>query len=233
MGVGARMRWLAVHPGPHYSVQDVYTGWVEALRGLGETVFEYNLGDRLIFFEQALMPADAEDRRNPHRFEKALTRDQAAELSADGIGNLVLRHRPDVLLVVSAFFVPVEMMRAIRAAGTRVVILHTESPYEDMRQMAVAAHADVNLLNDPVHIDLFRSIAPAYYVPHAYRPKVHHPGTGPRTGPDLAFIGTGYASRVDFLERMDLAGLERAARRQLGVAAGGLPAAGAPGRPAG
>jgi hypothetical protein len=77
-----------------------------------------------------------------------------------------------------------------------------------MRQMAVAAAADLNLLNDPVNIELFRSIAPTLYVPHAYRPKVHYPGDRPRTGPDLAFIGTGYASRIGFLERMDLAGLD-------------------------
>ena len=209
MGVGAGMRWLAVHPGPHYSVQDVYTGWVEALRGLGEKVFEYNLGDRLVFFEQALMPADPDNVRNPTVFKRAVSLDEAAILAADGIGNLVLRHRPDVLLVVSAFFVPLDTLRAVRAAGVKVVVLHTESPYEDMRQMAVAAHADLNLLNDPVNIGLFQQIAPTLYVPHAHRPTVHHRGAAePGLVCDFAFIGTGYPSRVEFLERMGLDGLD-------------------------
>lgn len=181
---GAAVRWLVVHPGPSFSVQDVYTGWVEALRGLGEQVAEYNMGDRLIFFEQALLPADDTDLRNPKVFRKAVSIEDASKLAVDGLGSMVLNHRPDVVLIVSAFFVPGGLMRAIRAAGSRVVVLHTESPYEDMRQMAVAAAADLNLLNDPVNIELFRSIAPTLYVPHAYRPTVHHPGDLPRTGPD-------------------------------------------------
>jgi len=41
------MRFLIVHPGPGFSVADVYVGWRDALRGLGHTVIEFNLGDRL------------------------------------------------------------------------------------------------------------------------------------------------------------------------------------------
>ena len=48
------MRWLAAHPGPSFSVQDVYTGWVEALRDLGQHIVEFNLGDRLTLYAAAL-----------------------------------------------------------------------------------------------------------------------------------------------------------------------------------
>ena len=41
------MKILVVHPGPDFSVHDVYAGWVEALRAHGATVAEYNLNDRL------------------------------------------------------------------------------------------------------------------------------------------------------------------------------------------
>jgi spore maturation protein CgeB len=154
------------------------------------------------------MPCDDEDRRAPRKFRKAVSRDEAAVMAAEGLGSLVLRHRPDVVLVVSAFFISPEAMRSIRGIGARVVVLHTESPYEDMRQMAVASAADLNLINDPTHIDLFRSIAPTFYAPHAYRPAVHHLGdVDPEFARDFTFIGTGYASRVEFLERMDLSGL--------------------------
>ena len=37
------MRWLAIHPGPSWSVSDVFAGWSEALTGLGEQVEEYEL----------------------------------------------------------------------------------------------------------------------------------------------------------------------------------------------
>jgi hypothetical protein len=42
------MRILVIHPGPDFSVHDVYAGWVFALKQLGCQVFEYNLNDRLL-----------------------------------------------------------------------------------------------------------------------------------------------------------------------------------------
>ena len=46
-------------------------------------------------------------------------------------------------------------------------------------------------------------------MPHAYRPLVHHPGpVDPVMACDLAFVGTGFPSRVEFLEAMDLDGLD-------------------------
>jgi hypothetical protein len=42
------MRILVVQPGPDFSVHDVFTGWVEALRGQGAEVATYNLNDRLL-----------------------------------------------------------------------------------------------------------------------------------------------------------------------------------------
>lgn len=37
------MKILVIHPGPDFSVHDVYAGWVHALKALGCQVFEYNL----------------------------------------------------------------------------------------------------------------------------------------------------------------------------------------------
>jgi spore maturation protein CgeB len=92
----------------------------------------------------------------------------------------------------------------------KVVLLHTESPYQDSEQLERAAHADINLLNDPVNIMAYRDLGvPAEYMPHAYRPGIHYPaasGADPKW--DLAFIGTGFPSRVRFFEQMDLAGLD-------------------------
>jgi hypothetical protein len=102
------------------------------------------------------------------------------------------------------------MLDLARSRGIRVVLLHTESPYEDNRQMAMAAHADVNLLNDPTNIDEFRAVNPrTYYMPHSYRPTVHRPGAViPNLAADFAFVGTGYRSRVEFLEQVDFDGLD-------------------------
>jgi spore maturation protein CgeB len=71
--------------------------------------------------------------------------------------------------------------------------------------------ADLVLLNDPVNLDRFREQGPAEYMPHAYRPRVHHPRTGPvnpELAADLTFIGTAFKSRVAFFEEMNLDGLD-------------------------
>jgi len=86
--------------------------------------------------------------------------------------------------------------------------LHTESPYQDGEQLARAAHADLNLVNDPCNIDRYRELGPAEYMPHAYRPEVHYPAPGAAKLWDFSFIGTGFPSRVRFFEQMHLAGLD-------------------------
>jgi hypothetical protein len=100
-------------------------------------------------------------------------------------------------------------MSRVRSNGTRIVLLHTECPYEDDRQIERAAYADINLINDPTNIEKFRAVAPTWYTPHAYRPSVHYPRP-PRLDyrSDFVFVGTGYPSRVDFLSRVDWTGLD-------------------------
>jgi spore maturation protein CgeB len=93
-----------------------------------------------------------------------------------------------------------------RQQGTRVVLLHTESPYEEGRQRSLAPHADLNLLNDPTNLDQYEGVAPTLYVPHAYRPKLHHPGARAQIT-DFSFCGTGYPSRQGFFAELDLEGL--------------------------
>jgi spore maturation protein CgeB len=194
------VRWVVAQPGPAFSVQDVYVGWVEALRDLGEQVVEFNLDARLTFYGSAKLEIDGELRQ-------ALDGKAATELAVNGLYSTLYKARPDVLMVVSAFFLPPELYEVARGHGTRIVVVHTESPYEDRRQAGVAAYADVNLVNDPTNLSLYP--AGTRYMPHAYRPSLHHPGPGrDEMVCDLGFVGTGYPSRVEFFERMDLAGLD-------------------------
>jgi spore maturation protein CgeB len=200
---------LAIHPGPAFSVADVYVGWTEALRDVGCQVARYNLGDRLSFYGEALLPTGCTDEAGVAQFRRALTAEQVVELATAGVYQDLYCFQPDVLLVVSGFFLPVEVYEQARAHGTKVVLIHTESPYEDDRQLALAQYADVNLLNDPVNIEAYAALAPSYYLPHAYRPSLHHPGEPkPDLVCDLGFVGTGYPSRVEFFEAMGLDGLD-------------------------
>lgn len=201
------MRILIAHPGPAFSVHDVFVGWCEGLAAAGAQVARFNLDDRLRFYGSVLLPVPGQD----DTFKLALERQAATDLALDGLCSDLWILQPDVLVVVTGFFVPDTLLDAARKRGIRVVVLHTESPYEDDRQVAYAAHADLNVINDPTNLARFQAVAPTVYLPHAYRPAIHHPGPA-RTEMvcDLGFVGTGYPSRVQFFEELapHVAGLD-------------------------
>ena len=207
------IRWLVGHPGPHlphFSVHDLYEGWVEALRDLGEEVYTFNLGDRLSFYDAALIEAGEPDGEGRRCVRKAMPREVAIETAADGIFRTLYKCWPHVVLMVSAFFTPPWMLDLIRDRGHKLVLLHSEVPYQDDEQLIRAKSADLNLLNDPVSLGKYEALGvPAAYMPHAYRPKVHYPApAGTDLIWDFAFVGTGFPSRVKFFEAMDLSGLD-------------------------
>ncbi len=198
------MRILVAQPGPSFSVADVYAGWCEALTDLGHHVVGFNLDERLTFYGMVLRPT-----RTPDVFRRALTGDQAEELAVNGLYAALYKVRPDVLLVVSGFYIPPEVYLRAHEYGTRVVIVHTEEPYEHARELAIAPYADLNVVNDPTNLDEFEDVAPSVYIPHCYRPSLHTPGPAVTDLEcDLAFVGTGYPSRWAFFESMDLGGLD-------------------------
>lgn len=193
------MRWLAVHPGPAFSVHDTYTGWLEALRDLGEHVVDYPLGDALTFYDHVLFEA------GHGVFRKALTAEQATSMAVDRLCAALWKIRPDVLFLVSGFFTDELVLDRARRDGVRVVLLTTEEPYEHGRHLKLAPHVDVLLADDPTNLVALQALTTAVYMPKAYRPSVHHPGPpGPMLASDFAFVGTGYPSRIQFLEAMDL-----------------------------
>lgn len=192
------MRALVVRPGPAFSVQDVARGWVKGLRACGVDVVDLNLDDRLDFYSQTMLSRDGE-------VVKALSQDEAIRLATKGVEIACYEWWPDLVLIISGFFVPLEMYAVMRDRGHHVAVALTESPYEDDRQLHIADQVDTILLNDPTNIDKFTAINErTFYAPHAYDPDVHHPGAGvPEFECDFAFVGTGYPSRIEFLEQVD------------------------------
>lgn len=197
------MRWLAVHPGPAFSVHDTFIGWTEALRELGETVKDYALNDVLTFYDHILFEA------TPGAFYKPLTSQQATELAVDRLCCTLWKFRPDVLFIVSGFFIDHAVLTQVRRDGTKVVVLTTEEPYEHDRHLALAPHVDLLLADDPTNLEALQALTRAVYMPKAFRPAVHQCGPAdPMLTSDFSFVGTGYPSRIQFLEAMNLAGLD-------------------------
>jgi len=207
------VRILIVHPGPNFSVADVYAGWTEALNELGCEVEGYNLDDRLTFYSHALMP-DGEPEDGMVKLRRAMTDDQAIYAAVQGLSHVMYTYWPDVVLFISGFWMSSGLLHTIRQRRHKIVILHTESPYQDESQLVRADFADINLINDPLNIDRYADLeGHVEYMPHAYRPGLHHPlrkheKPDPALAADLAFIGTGFQSRVNFFEAMDLEGLD-------------------------
>jgi hypothetical protein len=200
----ANPRVLCVEPGPQFSVQDVHYGWVAGLQQVGCQVVPFNLNDRLTFYNAAHMP-DGND-----GWKKALEPDQAQQLVAKGIEAVCYEWWPHIVVVTFGKYVTPQTFEIMRARNHKVVLLCTESPYEDNVQFEMAAYADVVLLNDPTNLETFRRKANprTFYAPHAYNPQVHRPG---RPDPDLvcdfAFVGTGFPSREAFFEAVDWSGI--------------------------
>ena len=192
------MRILLVHPGIDFSVGDVHEGWAKALAELGCEVQTYNLADALEFYGCV-------------EFEggKHLSVKDQIEFAAAGIPAKCYEYQPDVVFVVSGFFVPDEIWRLWRARGQKTVLLVTESPYEDDKHLALVERVEpaIVLLNDPTNLDAYRDgKRRVYYFPHAFDPQCHHPEKV-KPDCDFVFVGTGYGSRIEFLEQCDFTDL--------------------------
>lgn len=197
------MRILAVEPGPAFSVADVHRGWLGAFRQLGCQVVNFNLGDRLDLYMGAHLDKGGE-------WVRAFNDQAAAMVAAKGIESAVLEVWPDLVFITSGFFVPPALYELLRVRGFRVVLNQLESPYEDTRQMARAALVDVCLINDPTHLESFRSVNPrTFYMSAAYDPAVHGPGAPTADLKcDFGFVGTGFDSRIRFFEQIDWSGID-------------------------
>jgi spore maturation protein CgeB len=195
------VRILAVEPGPYFSVQDVHRGWVAALRDLGVVVVDFNMADRLGFYSEA-------GRINTDgAFLRMVDDHGAVRLASKGLEAACYEFQPDMLLVTSCFYIPLDTLDLIRTRGTKVVILHTEEPYEHERQLVRGEHADLNILNDPVLLADWP--AATEYFPHAYNPAVHRPGPAkPDCRSEFCFVGTAYPGRIQFFEQVDFTGVD-------------------------
>lgn len=194
------MRVLAIEPGPAFSVADVHKGWTKALRHLGCDIINFNFEDRLNFYNCVGVKNE-----RTKRWRKALSNEDAIRLASKGIEVAAYEYWPDIVLVTSCFFVPVFVRQLLRKRGHKVVLLLTESPYEDGKQLERAADADLVLLNDPTNLEKFLDVNPnTHYVPHAYDPELHKPGPpNPKYLSDFCFVGTGFPSRRKFFEQVD------------------------------
>lgn len=205
------MKILLVHPGPEFSVSDVFNGWHKALKKQGHQVMVYNTNERIRFF------GDAMTKGKYGQPEYMMNEEQAKLAAFEALGHHLYSFWPDIVVFVSGFYIRAQMLNLVRSRGHKVVIIHTESPYQDDEQLMRAQYASLNILNDPANIEEYKQLAPSIYIPHAYDPEVHYPGNGDKTF-DFTFVGSMFGSRCKFFERMFYAlGDEWLDRHEIGL----------------
>lgn len=199
------MRVLMVHPGPSFSVADVYNGWRDAFLELGCEVFEAHLDSDLNVFTAAEFTHGETGER-----AKLFSLEAAWQLSMRSLYAECFRTWPDLVFNVYGMMVSPNVLRTIRGRGIKVATLYTESPYEDPTQLERAGVPDLVMVNDPTNLEAFKAVnRNSFYQPHCYRPEVHKPGrVSEQFRSDFCFVGTGYKSRVEFLEQVDWSGID-------------------------
>lgn len=197
-------RALVVHPGPDFSVADVFRGVCRGFDELGWDVMPYNLGDRMQW--ASITHLGARD----GTFHKAFPEpEDVYGFALSGLYRAAYRWWPDVIVFVSGFILDQEILEVFKARGHKVACVFTESPYEDSRQMMVAPAFDAVTVNDEASLHKYDGLTAAIYTPHAYDPTIHYPGSSTYKS-DCVFVGTGYPSRQAFMERVDWAGIDLA-----------------------
>lgn len=196
------MRVLVVHPGPQFSVADVHAGLISGLVANGCEVVDFNLNHRLDFYINAHLKKNDE-------WIRAFEYEAACALASKGVESACYEFWPDIVVVVSGFFLPPEVYALLRARKHHVVLWLTESPYEDDRQLKQVGYVDTVIVNDPTNIDRYREVNPrTFYIGHGYDPRIHHPnGRKEALRSDFVFVGTGYQSRIEFFEKVDWDGI--------------------------
>lgn len=190
------MKVLVVDPGPAFSVADVFNGWVHGLKRYAD-VQVYNLGDRLGYHEQALKAAGTDPQT-------------IADMACEGIRAACFDWWPDLVVIISSFYIPPRVYDVLRLRKIPVAVILTESPYEDDSQVLIAERADIVAINDPTNIERFRQHNPnTHYFGHAYNPDRHHPRPPvAEYASDFCFVGTGFPGRIAFLEAVDWSGID-------------------------
>jgi hypothetical protein len=172
----------------------------------------YNTNDRLTFYgharlEDATQPACETCKQFPHR-QGIPTNDGIMQMAMKGISEACYVFWPDVVFFVSAFYTTAATLQLLRLRGHKIVMLHTESPYQDDEQMMRGQFADLNLLNDPCNMEAWKSNVggTAAYMPHAYDPDIHFRADRSVTpyASDFSFVGTAFKSRQKFFHDMKL-----------------------------
>ena len=211
------MRVLLIQPGASYSTHDVFEGLDFGLQSFGLMVMPYRLDQRITLKNKWLKFVWREKKGKQKNLPKPQPMDVLYEASVDAL-NIALKHKVDLVIIVSAMFFHPDVITMLKRAGMRVAVLFTESPYDEEHELRIAGMQDDGRhvidwcwTNERASVPQFQAVNPnAGYLPHAWHPEKHGPLAKASDLPchDVVFVGSGFKERVGFFNSIDWTGID-------------------------
>jgi spore maturation protein CgeB len=193
------MKILLAYPGPVHSNFDVAAGYHRALAALGHEVVAFEYHKYISFYQGAFTHWQ---QQNPE------FRATAADIMKSAAERLLVETvaaEPDLLLIVTGLSLPAATFAQVCRMGVPVVVLLTESPYQDAEQLDLLKYPAVKLALTNERTSVARlekhSGVKTRYLPHAFEPERHRPHkVGPEFVSDVFFHGTVWPEREALLQ---------------------------------
>jgi len=205
------VRVLLCEPGANTSTLDVSAGLCYGLKHHGITVVPYRLDQRIDFSRKWLHIMWRQKKKDDPTLEKPKPQDVMYHAGV-GAMEMALRHQVDVVLVVSAMLMHPDVVVMMKRAGLRVVVLFTESPYDEAQELRMAALVDGCWTNERTSVPTFAKVNPRVgYLPHAWHPERHFISArslGEIPSHDVVFVGSGFPERITWFNSIDWAGID-------------------------
>ena len=197
------MRILIAYPGPTHSTFDVAAGYEKALRNLGHIVYGYPYHKWLNFYGEVLLHWES-----LHE-QYQVDRNDVVLHSSLHLVIAAVEFVPDVVIIVSGSALHKHAYDLLARMNLPLVLLLTESPYEDDMQAQILelAHIAHAFTNECLSVErLTETGVPVTYLPHSFDPEIHKPiDVNGEYQSDVFFHGTLWPERSRLLD--SLAGL--------------------------
>lgn len=205
-------RMLIVAPGATYSTYDIYRNYAAAFKQQGINVTHFNLHNHALYHLEGINKYHEGD--YPTEQERLMV---AFSRSAREIVLDVLLDKPDVVLFISLFNVPHDILRHLvglrKEYSLRFLMagIFTECPYLDDTTEQYFRHLDqiyVNDLNSAIKFTSKYPFKKIEYLSHKYDPAIHKRRNPPSEyQSDVFFVGTPFPERVEMFSRIDWSGI--------------------------
>lgn len=219
------MKVLLVHPGASWSTADVEAGLRYGLELHGVQVVRYRLDVRIaraqqflfISYRKRLKEVASEAAANGDDVAAAkasVVRPNAADMvleASKGVLFTALKHQVDAVLVVSGMVLHPDAVIVMKRAGLRVVVLFTESPYDEVPELRMAGLVDGGWTNERASVERFLTVnTNVGYLPHAWHPERHRvePSDMDVRSHDVVFVGSGFPERIKWFNAIDWTGID-------------------------